>query len=249
MRHLKLLGLTLLTVFALGAMLASAASATEPAGVLFLGTETGPVSISSTQQAVTTELVTAVGTLKCTSIEISSSNIGAAGETHVTLGELNIRYTGCKFGEAQCSSVNTKGEKDPGGTILQAGVDTDLHFISLENSSGVLLPATFIGFLELEKKLDLTVNCAGVKILILGATSLEAKSAKDLTKEDVSELELQPSSFPCDKNDKLCMDLFPKWSSKECPLAAKVLEEEECVTLKANKPVVVKLSKMVLIDF
>jgi hypothetical protein len=253
MRQIKLLGLSLLAVFAFGAALASMASAIEP-GVLFLGTETGPTTVSVANQNVTSILT--LGTVEFTCKEIEASGtIGEAGQTHSTLGALVIDYKGCtsEKGTIKCATVNAVGEKDVSGTLLLQAKNTDLHLVALLEST-TLVPGILVGFLE-EGTLDLTLVCGLVKLKVLGATELKVKGT-NLATEEVKAIELEPTTLPCDSvtEAKLCETELNKWGvtigGKLCPLGATAKEPKDEVCSTYTSPAVkATLSKKVSIDF
>jgi hypothetical protein len=269
MRHVKLLGIALLAIFALGVVAAASASATEPSGILYLPKQEGPVEVTGEGGLGT---LTTIGLLKvkieCEKTKFSGE-IGKGEGTHSTLGTLTVDYTKCKLGANQCQSENIAGEKDPEGTILQVAEDTDVHLAALLNTSNELEPGILIGLLELvkeTKKLDLTLNCAGVKALILGVALLLVKPlAGHSFSEDVEEVEILPTNLPCDKEDKLCATEQEKWQATallfnattkkdelmvcENGLAAFIKTAEECAKLEYTKEIPLKFSKDVLIDF
>lgn len=251
MRFIKLLGLILLACLALCAVLASTAWAVEP-GFLFLDKEGPPVIGTSIKQKVTTTFET-TGKNKWSCSEVKrQASAGKAGDTHITLGELSADFEGCKAeGVVGCASENTKGEKDAKEVVLLLGTDTDLHLVALLSGT-TLVPGELAGFLELEKKLDLTLNCGGVKILVLGAVFLEIKG-KELATKDAEEVEILPTTLTCDTSDTLCQAELAKWGAtvggKVCPAAMRIGEIEECATVTTSAPEKVKLTPMVLIDF
>jgi hypothetical protein len=268
MGRMKLLGLALMAVFAFGIVAAATASAEEkePSGLLYLAGEEGPVIIKGTGKEVTLLTDGLLKTeIKCLTVK-SEGELGKGEGTHSTLGTLTIDYEGCKLGgKIACSSENIKGEKDPKETILQVAGDTDAHAASLLNGTK-LVAGLIIGLLELvegEKKLDLTLNCAGVKVLVLGSTFLEIQKASPTA--DVTEVGISGTELKCDSADTLCAKEFEKWGVKAlefnkktekdelvtCPsgLAAFVKEAEECSLIKIAVPIVTTISKMVLIDF
>lgn len=259
MRHIKLLGIALLAICAVSGTFVSVASAVE-AGILFLGTETAPVTlaVANTPAATTLTLLPSKATVECTELA-AEGTVGEAPQTHATLGSLRITYKGCKSSGLNCSSVNTKGEKDAAGTVLVVAEDTDLHMVALLNGQTELLGGILVGFLELEKKLDLTIVCGGVKVKVLGATFLEVKG-KNLIVEETGAVEVLPTHLSCDTSDKLCKEVLAAWGTTIggtlCPLAATTKEaaDEECADLAMSKPAVVSFSKggvaaKVLLDF
>lgn len=259
MKHLRILFLAMFALLAFGAVATATASAEEkePAGLLPLpGLKLEPVKLLAETQEVHTELKDKTGallTVLCTKVR-AAGTAGPVVSEHITLGELEVEFAGCKKEKVNCSTENPKGEKDGAGIILLAAKDTDIHSIS-EEEGGKLKPAFLAGLLELEeggKKLDLTLNCAMVKILVLGAQLLEIKG-KNLGTEDAKEVEIiTPNGLTptCDKNDKLCTEELEKWGSKKCPLSGTLgAEPELCVEFLILTPVKVKLTPDVLIDF
>jgi hypothetical protein len=252
MRQIKLLGLSLLAVFAFGAALASMASAIEP-GVLYLGAETGPLGISVANQAVVSRLTLGTVEVECKEIE-ASGTIGEEKQTHSTLGSLGITYKGCtsEKGTIKCATVNAAGEKDVSGTLLLAAKNTDLHLVALLEST-TLVPGILVGLLE-EGTLDLTLVCGLVKIKVLGATELKVKGAGVGT-EEVKAIEVEPTTLPCDSatEAKLCETELNKWGvtvgGKLCPLGATAKEPKDEVCSTYTSPAVkATLTKKVSID-
>lgn len=264
MRLIKSFNVSLLAVVAFGAMAVATARAEEkePAGVLFLPGESGPVSTSG-------ELTGLVSfrTLGLKSVVLQCSKLRYTAETsaselsHATLGSAAIDFEGCKLGKISCSSENMAGEKDPKETILLVPEDTDGHAVSLLNGTK-LLAGFLAGFLELAKegkKRDATANCGGVKILKLGAQFFAALGVS--ATEDITKGEIIPTLLTCDANDELCKKLLASWGTtatfkngekdekRLCPLAIFIEVEEECIELSTEKPVPVTSSKMGLIDF
>jgi hypothetical protein len=109
MKRFKLLGLTLLAAFALGAVLVASASAALPE---LLPVKTGGSSFTGKNTAANPTLET----LKKESIVCSAATADGVQETD-TSGTYHIHFTGCKgFGFANC---NTEG--DESGVILTLG--------------------------------------------------------------------------------------------------------------------------------
>jgi hypothetical protein len=258
MRHLKLLGLAALTF---GVIITAPASA-EPAGILYLSGETAPVKVEG--KVAIKQTLLQLGLKSATSITatelIIAGELGAGiGEaTHSTLGPLAFTYAGVKLGKLSCSGENAKGEKDAKEVVLLLASNTDAHTVSLENSAGKLVPGLLVGLLE-EAKRDLTVNCGGVKVLILGAIFFEVQGASTI--EEVTGLFLLPILGKCAKTDETCMLELGKWGSTAtkkigekdekvlCPLAEFIEKEEECTELKSELSILVTLSRMVALDF
>jgi hypothetical protein len=254
MRNLKLLGLALLAVCAFGAALASAASAINP-GVLFLGTETAPVTVNVANGALVTSLTLLPSEKKITCTEFAAAGkIGKASETHSNLGELGVTYKGCttEKGAVSCASQTTAGVKDTSGTILLQEANTDLHLVALETAAKALVPGILIGLLE-ENKVDLTLVCGLVKFKVLGAIFFEVQGT-NLETEEHNSVKLEPTKLTCDKEDTLCKEELAKWGVKVgetlCPLAtsAKEPKDEECADY-ASPAVTAALNKKVTFDF
>jgi hypothetical protein len=255
MRHIKLLGLAPLAVFAFGAALASAAPAINP-GVLYLGTETAPVTVTVANQAVATSLINLLPSKKaigCTEFA-AAGTIGKASETHSNLGELGVTYKGCttENGTVKCASQTTAGVKDTSGTILLQAANTDLHLVALETAAKALVPGVLIGLLE-ENKVDLTLVCGLVKFKALGAIFFEVQGT-NLETEEHNSVRLEPTRLTCDKEDTLCKEELAKWGVKVgetlCPLAvsAKEPKDEECDDY-VSPAVTAALNKKVTWDF
>jgi hypothetical protein len=265
MRHVKLLGLALMAVFAFGVFAAASASATEPSGLLYLSGEEGPVTIKGTgggaELKTTGLLKTAINS---TAIKFEAE-LGKGEGTHSTLGTTTVTFEGSKLGKIACSSENIKGEKAAKETIVLTKEDTDVHTVSLLNGT-TLVAGLLIGLLELvegEKKLDLTLNCGGVKVLVLGATFLEVQKASQTA--DVTEVAIASTKLKCDSADTLCKTELEKWDAKALAfnettkkdelvlcaegLGAFVKEAEECSLFTITTPIPATISKMVLIDF
>jgi hypothetical protein len=266
MRRIKLLGMALLAVFSFGVVIAATAQAEEkePPGYLFLPGEKEGANTEKGEAAAEVTFKT-LGLLKdtitCTKVRSTAALAGTG--SHLDLGTQEFDFEGCKLGKVGCSSENIVGAKDPKEVVLLVKEDTDLHLVSLLDGSK-LLAGRLIGLLELvsgEKKLDLTMNCGGVKVLVLGATFFDVLKASPI--EDVKEIEITPTLLTCDKADTLCKAELEKWDAKGavfneatkkdeivlCPLAMFIQTEEECVELTFSKPLLGVLTPMVLIDF
>lgn len=272
MTRTKLLGFVLLALFVFGGALTATASAEEkePAGLLYLPGEEGPVTIKGTGKEV---ILLTDGLLK---VEIKCTEVKFEGEagkgegTHSTLGTGALEAKGCKLAlgakKVTCSSENIAGEKDPKEVVLFVKEDTAVHVVSLLNGK-VLLAGVLIGLLELVKevkKLDLTWNCGGVKVLILGAVFFPILKASPTAEVEKIEIAQNPEkNLTCDENDKLCKTELEKWAVKAllfnpetkkdetvlCPLGAFIETAEECKLIKISVPMAVTISKDVLIDF
>lgn len=233
MRHLRLLGLTLLALLSLGA-LASSAFATE-AGWLPLAKAKG-VEIKETKQTSAAAILeTATGKIECANTKSKATTIGnkAGEETHYILGAGTLEFTGCKLIKgASKLACNSKGDKTE--VIL---VEVDIHLVNLEPKEGELEAGLMI-----RPKTTLILECAAgtVKIEVKGwALGLVLAS---LTAEVTEgELHFFSGGEICDKTDELCKKL-----TKEEPFEANLAGKFE----PANEIVLAKviLSEMVLVD-
>jgi hypothetical protein len=266
MTRIRTLGLTLVSVFALGVVAAASASATEPAGILYLPGQEGPVLVKGTGGAASLGTVGLLrpSTISSTSVKFEAQ-LGAKGDTHSTLGTASVVFEGFKFGKLVCSSENLKGEKAAKETVVLMKEDTDVHMVSLLSGS-TLVAGLLIGLLELvegARKLDLTLNCGGVKVLKLGAIFLEVQKASPTT--EVTEVAIASTKLKCDSADTLCKAELEKWDATAlvfneatkkdelvlCPegLGAFVKEAEECALFVLATPIPATFTKSVLIDF
>jgi hypothetical protein len=268
MRRIKLLGLALMAVFAFGVLAAASALATEPAGILFLPGEEAPVLIKGTGGAAKLNTIGLLKTELVSKTITFEAEFGKGETSHATLGTVKVNFEGVKLGKIACSSENIKGEKAAKEVVELTKPDTDGHTVSLLNGT-TLVAGLLIGLLELvegkepEKKLDLTINCGGVKVLVLGATFLEVQKASQTA--DVTEVAIASTPLKCDSADTLCKTELEKWGAtglvlnettkkdelKVCPegLAAFVKEAEECALFTITTPIPALFSKMVLLDF
>jgi hypothetical protein len=261
MRRIKLLRLALLSVVALAVVTAAAASAE----IRPLSGEEAPFIVKGTGGAVTLStfglLKTAI-TSTATKVEVE---LGIGGGTQASLGKVAATFEGVKLGKISCSSENIKGEKAPKEIVVLNKEVTDVHTVGLLNGT-TLVAGLLIGLLELvenEKKLDLTLNCGGVKVLILGATFLEVQKASSTA--DITEIGLASTALKCDSSDELCKTVLAKWDAtalffneatkkdelRLCPegLGAFVKEAEECASFALATPIPATINKMVLIVF
>jgi hypothetical protein len=76
-----------MAIFAFGVVVAATASATEPAGILFLSGETGPVKVEGSSMTAEPRLTNGTDTLTCTAFEFKGELGKEANEAkHATLG-------------------------------------------------------------------------------------------------------------------------------------------------------------------
>src|ERR1700704_197341 len=124
MRRAKLLGLALIAIVAFGVVIAATASAEEkePAGLLYLPKEEGPVLIKGEgkEAFVLSDGLLKV-LLKCAAMKFEAE-VGKGEGAHSALGTLTIEFKGCALviGEKKlaCTSENQLGEKDAKETVL-----------------------------------------------------------------------------------------------------------------------------------
>jgi len=163
MKQLRLLGLALMAVFALGAF-ASAVASADTAGILFLAGEAGPFGMSITGGA--SKLATKGGALTIECGEVTGTATSVAEEegskTHYKLGTGTVTFKKCKEKKGESvGACNTTG--DAAETIL---VPFDWHvFNALEGST---LQAG-ISFLILNPPLIIKCFAGTAKVEVKGA--------------------------------------------------------------------------------
>jgi hypothetical protein len=263
MRPTKLLGVTLMAVLAL-VITAATALAIEP-GLLYLAGIEGPVILKGT--GGTTSIKT-IGLLKAELISTAikfEAELGKGEGAHSTLGTALVVLEGVKLGKIACSSENIKGEKAAKETVVLTKEDTDVHTVSLLNVS-TLVAGLLFGLLELVEgttKLDLTLNCGGVKVLVLGATFLEVQKADPI--DDIENVALASTALKCDTADEICKKELAKWDATAllfnvttkkdelvlCPEGSAVFikEAEECALFTVTTAIPATFTKKVLVDF
>jgi hypothetical protein len=261
MRHQRLLWLALVTVFGYGGTVVASASAIE-SGLLYLPGNMGPVVLKGISGAKQTLKQVGLKTNTITATEVEfEEQIGVGEGTHSTLGGMKFTYKGVKLEAVACESENAKGEKDAKEVVLLLPQNTDVHTVALENLLGGLFAALLVGLLE-EENHDLTLNCAGTKVLVLGALflAMEASPTSDIMKTEILPV-MRSLVLECDKSDKLCTKLIEKWDATatfnnngkdekvRCPLAVFIQKEEECAELKSEASIPAEFTKNVLVDF
>jgi hypothetical protein len=163
MKQLRLLGLALMAVFALGAF-ASAVASADTSGILFLAGEEGPIAFSVKGGAST--LATAAKKLSLTSTEVTGEGESLKEEegkkTHYKLGTGTVTFTNVEeIKEATKGKCNTTGAT--AGTVV---VPYDWHiFDALE---GTTLQAG-ISFLILNPPLIIKCFAGTSKVEVKGA--------------------------------------------------------------------------------
>jgi hypothetical protein len=236
MRQLRLLGVTCLAVFALGAAVAATASATEP-GWLLLAALEKPIEVTTT--SAVTKFKTAAGTLTCQKLSTLKFTFGEKGSTHVTLSlDTDLHFTECKSEANGCRSENAKGEKDPPETILML---VDAHLVNLLNGEK-LEPGIALRILNSALEVGpIKLTCGVLKIELKGAPKglvINVSLTEDVTKGTV---DFSETFDKCDSNDKECLAI----EEKE-PFLAKFKTEFQSCTLEAETPFT--LNQMVLVD-
>jgi hypothetical protein len=249
MTRLRLLGLALMAVFALGAVAATSASAVE-SNRGFLTLEKGESSVEMTSESGEfKDEVIGEGEksgVTCTGIKLLKVILDSPGAGHFNLGkDGELHFTGCKLGGiVSCSSQNAAGEKDPKEVILFL---VDTHLINLEGEKKELLAG--IAWLILNPLLEvrpIKINCSGAILELQGAFKglLVPLFEKKVTLEkDVTDIDLEFKKIKCDlTNEEICQ---------------KLLKEEPCLINGGNGFVacsfttnlfLVTTNKMVLVD-
>jgi hypothetical protein len=233
MRRLRILGLMLMAVFALGAVAAASASALEKeeAGLLTLTALTEPLVFENSEGGAGVLNVGAEGkAINCTGIKVLGS-LGAASQTHVTLGTADLHFTGCKRKELTCKSSTDEKE------IILASVD--VHLINVLSAEKKLQPG--VAFTPKE---NIVITC-GTAIVEVKQT-LKCLIVKASLTEEVKHfgVDCKPAGEICDPN------LEP--SAKECkeldakPFLGKVKKEFESANIEQEA--LVLIPKLVLID-
>jgi hypothetical protein len=206
MKRLRLLGLMLIAVFALGAVAAATASASER-GVLTLEALKTVLAVGETEAKKGT-LTAGASSIKCEKMSVlhlEMTPVAGSGEKHFNLSSKDVDI---HFFECTSSGIKCNSETDPAGVIL---VLTLVHLINmLTEEKGTLVPgfAAVILNEKLENK-PLLILCGLVHIQVRGA-SLGLIEAS-LTVE-VKEVGLEAKEkVVCDKeNEKLCEEFQTK---------------------------------------
>ncbi len=204
MKPLKLLGLTLIAVLALGA-LASAVASADVSGILFLAGEEGPFAFSATGGASKFATKGGALTFKCTEVtgEGESLKEEEGKKTHYKLGTGTVTFKKCK---------EKKGESEGACNTMGAAAETivvpyDFHiFDALE---GTTLKAGF-SFLILNPPLIIKCFAGTAKIELKGAMlgTLNCLSGQECLngKVDVKDVTAKfvPAGVTCDTSGTLC---------------------------------------------
>lgn len=215
MKWLRLFGLALMAALALGLLVVAPASAVESnRGFLLLEKETGNVEMTGVEGAFKDETKGEgeKSGLACTGLKLLKVILNSPGPTHFNLGEDGeLHFTGCKFGGIfNCSSENSKGEKDPLNVVLLL---VDTHLINLEGEKKELLAG--IAWLILNELLEvrpIKINCGGAKIELQGALLgllVPLANNKVTLVEDVTDIDLEFKKVKCDEtNETFCQKLL-----------------------------------------
>ncbi len=111
MKQLRLLGLALMAVFALGAV-ASAVASADVSGILFLAGEEGPFAFSAKGGAAKLATAEKKVSLECTEVtgEGESLKEEAGSKKHYKLGTGSVTFKGCKEKKGESlGACNTEG--------------------------------------------------------------------------------------------------------------------------------------------
>ena len=171
MHRIKLLGLTLMALFAFAAFTAVAASAENPEILVLSGTASQLKGEFCSDAGATPSLVNLTGekeitaTKACANIENCENLAGAEKDTNLCNNVL-LTFTGVKLvGGANCRSENNKGEKDPVETILLLA---DLHLSAGENAAKELKSLLLAQVLGTAGEEEVKFNCSLLKIKVTG---------------------------------------------------------------------------------
>jgi hypothetical protein len=199
MRRVRLLGLALLAVFALGVVAAATASATE-AGILPLGASFVQAPILKGTGGIITFTIGS-SKLACQKSKVEAT-LGAAGETHINLGVGTLDIEECKVTKGESKTAcNSPG--DAAETVL---LKVDIHLLNVLTAGKELEPGIGIKLLE-----NLKLTCGLLKVELKGTMiglvlDPEGKLIKDTEK---IELHFFSEGEKCDTEPaadfKLCL--------------------------------------------
>jgi hypothetical protein len=179
MRKAKLLGLTVLALFAFGAFAASGAYAVEKEeenNPRILVLEGKASELKGTLKGTKAKLIQLNGekTIEAAEASLLLENceiiIGNEKDTNLCK-DVPLHFTGVKQELVACRSENAKGEKDPVETVLEL---LDLHMAAGGSPLGPLLLMRVLGT-ALEE--EVILNCGGVKIQLKGVKEGEKNKA------------------------------------------------------------------------
>jgi hypothetical protein len=200
MQRLRLFGLALLAIFAVGAI-TSATSFAEEAGnpkMLCLGTEgkcTFPITFTGKSEKG--ELITELGSVKCTEEGSNSGEI-----TGVRTATANIDFHGCTLStnKEKCSTTG-----DAAGTILLSAVPVKL--VAYKSGTALLAGLLF-------SPTEVLMTCGTVKVKIKGTVIALVALESPITSEE-------------SKNLKVLFDhAGNKQTPEECELPKETCEKE-----------------------
>jgi hypothetical protein len=206
MRQLRLLGLALMAVLALGVTAVTRAGATER-GFLLLSEVKGIADTGATSKGTTTDTA-GKSLMSCETLSILEIVWTEPGPKHFNLAkDISFHFTGCKSGAANC---NTTG--DAAGTLLLL---MDVHLVNLlDKEAGKLIPGFFWLILNgaLENR-PIMVTCGVLKLELQGAVPgivepLNANHEITLA-EEVTEYGMRAKPIVCDnENEKVCSEIL-----------------------------------------
>ena len=238
MRRVRLLGLTFLAVFALGAIAAATASATE-AGFLPLEALKEALKFTGKGTKASTFKV-GVGEIKCSTLTVEQGTLGEKGQTHITLGAALLNFKECKLIKGE-SKIAANSEGDAAETVL---IPVDLHLLNVLEKT-TLQPGVAIILLETIK-----INSGLVKEQLKGnILGLVLDPTGKLTK-DTESIELHflgAIAETCDSEPKAAFEECEKY--KGVTFLLKIGENFEPATLEVLATLAaVNLGEMFLVD-
>jgi hypothetical protein len=166
MTRIRMMMLTMLAVFAVGAVSVASAFATEPELVSkgHPGVEVVKKGVTGEGVGKATLQIAGEGSLVCS----KSTNKGTV--TGLKTSEGTISFTGCEFAGLKCNNTGTPGE---------IKMEVALLFVYEVLASGELEPAVLI---KLKPEAGLTVKCGSTQTLVLkGSFLASAKPANEVT--------------------------------------------------------------------
>jgi hypothetical protein len=172
MRKAKLLGLTVLALFAFGAFAASGAYAVEKEEennprILVLEGKAAELEGTLTGKGAEAIQLSGEKTFQVTeeSLLLKGCEIITGNEKDTNLCKhVALHLAGYKQGLVACRSENAKGEKDPVETVLEL---LDLH-IAAGKAGTMLRPLLFMRVLGTALEEEVILNCGGEKIQLKG---------------------------------------------------------------------------------
>jgi hypothetical protein len=179
MRKAKLLGLTVLALFAFGAFAASGAYAVEkeeennPRILVLEGEASQLEGILTGGEALLVQLngeKTIPAREESLLLKGCENLSGNTKDTNLCK-DVPLHFTGVKQGLVACRSENAKGEKDPVETVLEL---LDLHIAA---GGSPLRPLLFMRLLGTALEEEVILNCGGVKIQVKGVKEGEKNKA------------------------------------------------------------------------